>query len=409
MLNRAAKIGVHDERGVPGLGASKGQISDGSGFAFTWTATDHRERVCTLASTIKFNIGPQNPIGLCIRRIAKTFVQEIDVLRNNRQDWHPEQIFDVLHRFHARVEIFKEERESDADQESDQSAEGEIELDPRSGWVGWWFGNLLDADCNPRHRQLHCLALRARADFIKPLPQFIASGLRSLQVVFQCLAYTADLLFQLPDVDISSCAHCLYFGVVFAEAGTQKEGLLRNRILVAGQDFLERRVLNVEYGEHAHQIFAFKLLDLIQLAGKGRNLGLGVVDLRLLFHDDAVNRRLRVFRSFWIKIDNLFAVANPGHFRGRVINPLLLLGDFVVHCANGTVEDFLFLVDTFVLINSHDFVRDVGSFLRIGIVNTDLEKVRVPNLFDVKLAAQYLISHFAGKPKPALRPFILEL
>src|SRR5262249_62024210 len=35
MLNRAAKIRVHDERGVPGLGASKGQVSDGSGFAFT--------------------------------------------------------------------------------------------------------------------------------------------------------------------------------------------------------------------------------------------------------------------------------------------------------------------------------------------------------------------------------------
>src|SRR5262249_53713191 len=89
------------------------------------------------------------------------------ILRNNRQHWHPEQSFDVLHRFHARVEIFKEEGESDADQESDQSAEGEIELDPRSGCEAWGFGNLLDADCNPRHCQLHCLALRARSDTIK--------------------------------------------------------------------------------------------------------------------------------------------------------------------------------------------------------------------------------------------------
>ena len=68
--------------------------------------------------------------------------------------------------------------------------------------------------------------------------------------------------------------------------------------------------MNVQRRQHPHQIVAFEVLDLRELAGKAGDFGLGVIHFRLLFNHDGVDRRLRVlrFRDRKFSVERAFVV-----------------------------------------------------------------------------------------------------
>ena len=84
-------------------------------------------------------------------------------------------------------------------------------------------------------------------------------------------------------------------------------------------------------------------------------------------------------------------VANASHFRSGVVDLFLLLRDLLVHARDRAIHDVLFFVDARALIDGDDLVRDVGRFLRVGVVDTDLEQIGVTDFVDIELAAQALI------------------
>ena len=105
----------------------------------------------------------------------------------------------------------------------------------------------------------------------------------------------------------------------------------------------------------------------------------------------------------------MLLIADAGHFGAGVFHPFLLFADLFVHGGDGAVEDFLFFLDSPVLINIDDSVRDIGGELRIGIENADLKKVGISNLINVEFIAQHLVGGFARRPAPFASPLILQL
>ena len=115
-----------------------------------------------------------------------------------------------------------------------------------------------------------------------------------------------DLLLELLRINFLRCALRFYFRMIFTEAGIQKQRFLRDGFLIIRQNFLQREVGNVERRQHPHELFALKFLDLFELALERRHFRLGIVHFDLLLAYDVIDRRLRVFRPFGVKIDNVF-------------------------------------------------------------------------------------------------------
>src|SRR5882762_7332521 len=440
MLHRATQVGVDDQGGITALRANEREIRDGGRFAFTRTTTDERDSVCFRIGAIEFDICPQNSIRFGVRCIAFGLVKQGDVLRNNRENRNTEETFDVVHRFHAGVEILDEKCETNADDEANEHSKSQIQTDSWARRITWRLGDLFHADGETRHGHLHGLSLGAGADAIEqrslfdvsvlrarvvraqifcvqlfsvdllqPLVQFIASALRCPQISFQSFTNNSDLLLELTGVNLAGGAERFDLRMIFAEAGIQEQRFLRDCLLIVGENFLHGWILNIESRQHSHQIIALEVLDLRQPARKRRDLGLGVVHFLLLSEDDVVDRRLSVFGSFGVKIDNVFLVPDLRHFRARFFDALLLFADFLVHHGDRAIENFFFFLDASVLIDAHDLVGDVGRDLRIGIKNADLKQVGIADFIDIELAAQHLIGALARRSSPISRPFLLKI
>src|SRR3982751_6644792 len=105
MLHRPAKIGVNNQRGVTPLRGSERKIRESGRLSFAWSAADHRDRVRFGILAVELDVRAQDSIGLGVGSIARLLVQELDVLRNDREPRHAEQALDVFHRLYAGVEI----------------------------------------------------------------------------------------------------------------------------------------------------------------------------------------------------------------------------------------------------------------------------------------------------------------
>ena len=130
--------------------------------------------------------------------------------------------------------------------------------------------------------------------------QFPACGLRGLEILGQRAADDGDLLLELFRINFLLRAQRFDLGMVFTQPGIEQQRLLCDGVLIIGQNFLNRRILNVERGHHPHEIFALELFNLLELGGESGDLGFRVVHFAFLFHHDVVDRSLRVFGSFGI-------------------------------------------------------------------------------------------------------------
>src|SRR5262249_24895927 len=59
--------------------------------------------------------------------------------------------------------------------------------------------------------------------------------------------------------------------------------------------------------------------------------------------------------------------------------------------------------------NSYDLVCNIRGFLRIRVVDADLEKVGISHLVDLEFVSQYLISDFARQNATVSGPLLLQL
>ena len=142
----------------------------------------------------------------------------------------------------------------------------------------------------------------------------------------QRVANARDLLLELADVNLLGRAERFHFRMVFAEAGIQELRFLRDRLLIVRQNFLNRRILDVQGRHHPHQIFALELLDLLQLRLKDQRPWFRRRSLRSsCLMTMVLTGAWRVLRAFRIQIDDVLFVANARDFRGRVVHSLLLL------------------------------------------------------------------------------------
>ena len=167
MLHGPAQVGVHDEGGISPLRADEREIRDGGGFSFARSAADERDRVRLRIRPIELDVRSQNSIRFGIRRVAFGFVKQVDVLWNDRENRNAEETLDVVHRLHAGVEILNEKGEADSDDKTDQRAKREIQSNSWPRRINRRLGDLFDADCEARHRQLHCLGLSACPDAVE--------------------------------------------------------------------------------------------------------------------------------------------------------------------------------------------------------------------------------------------------
>ena len=81
-----------------------------------------------------------------------------------------------------------------------------------------------------------------------------------------------DLLLELLGVNVATGLERFDFGVVFAQAGIQEQGFLRDRFLIDRQNLQHGRILDIQGRQHSHQVLAFDVLDLLQLRGENRRL-----------------------------------------------------------------------------------------------------------------------------------------
>ena len=94
MLDRATQVSVDNQCRITALSADEGEVCDRGRLAFAGTAADERDGVGFGIGAIEFDVGPQNSIRFSVRRVAFGFVQQIDVLRNDREDRNTEKPFD---------------------------------------------------------------------------------------------------------------------------------------------------------------------------------------------------------------------------------------------------------------------------------------------------------------------------
>ena len=115
-------------------------------------------------------------------------------------------------------------------------------------------------------------------DFGQPFVHPLARGLRGFQIFLQGASNACHLLLELFRIDGLGRSERFHLGVIFAEAGIEEEGVLSDGLLIIWQNFLDRRVLNIERSQHPHEFFALELPDLFQPAAECLDGHFGLID-----------------------------------------------------------------------------------------------------------------------------------
>ena len=122
-----AEVGIHHDHALAALGEHGGEVAHGGGFAFARAGADDGDGVELVVLAGEKQVGAQDTVGFGVRAF-RAFVQQVtDILRNDAQHRGLQGALDVVNGFDAGIQIFDEEGETNADHETDDDAEGDIQ------------------------------------------------------------------------------------------------------------------------------------------------------------------------------------------------------------------------------------------------------------------------------------------
>ena len=136
MEARTTKVGVHDENSIAVLGKDGRQIEDSRGLALTGTAGHDGHRAPIGVLTGEQNIGPQDSISLSMRAISSLRHEGSNILGNYPEHRGLQRLLHVIDGLHRCVEVFDEEGQTNAKDQTEDHADGDVNRLLRPNRVG---------------------------------------------------------------------------------------------------------------------------------------------------------------------------------------------------------------------------------------------------------------------------------
>ena len=350
-------------------------------------------------------------------------VEQRNIFGHDGQHGHLEEVLHVLHRLHAGIEIFEEECQADAENQSDDDRERHVEQDFRFGRSGGRLRFFPNARRTHRHAALHGLGRETQfggfedffgldvivfgapvfraarlgftllqAGFLEVFLHFGHGALGNLQVGHERAPDAVDLLGQLLFVGGFFGLQGKDVGVACAETGLQGAGQLGADLLILRQDRGNSLILDLKRRQRAHQLVTGELFDLVVFGAKIGSLGARLARELFLLLQHGFLRLHGILEAVRVEVRDAELRADPAHFVVGFLHFLALFGNLVLQGGEGSGQDLLLLLDAFALVFLRDTVGQIGRFLRVRALDADLQEVGVTHLAHVDHAAQFEVS-----------------
>ena len=131
-----AKVGIYNEHSIAVLSKDSRQVEDGGRLALAGSAGDDGHRSPIGIFTGEQNIGPQDSISLSMRAISSLRHKGSDILGNNPEHRGLQCLLHVIDGLHRCVEVFDEEGQTNAKDQTEDHADGDVDSLLRPDRVG---------------------------------------------------------------------------------------------------------------------------------------------------------------------------------------------------------------------------------------------------------------------------------
>ena len=257
MQTGPAQVGVHQQDALAVLRKDNRQIKDGGGFAFARATADHGQAVGPILLARKQDVRAQHPVSFGMRTFGPFLDQGTHILRDDTQHRRLQRALDIVNCLHAGIEVFDEEGQTNADDQSHNNSQRDVERKIGADRFAPRFGRVGDLhDGAFRQSQVHRLLQNAQT-------HRLANPLQIVQFAFGLIIRAIGGGF---------------FGVVLFGGHDTLGQAIQLRLarghpgFQAGQDAIHAFIdLVVEFGLHGGDRLEFRVLDaerLFQL-GKG--------------------------------------------------------------------------------------------------------------------------------------------